>query len=583
MDVKRIFGINKNGDEKYKNRLSTSSVQIKRLDNYSDELIEVLDEYANEIDSALTPYNRKSAEETMMVSSIRRSSQETTTRKTHVENMEGIAVEIAKKLGLCVGATRVIARHHDIGHTFFGHAGERWLSDIKEDLGIGFYSHNALGPQELIYHRKIYDEILDRIKEFNPDITRKELLRIRKSLWLIFDGINSHNGEKTETEFKPNRGKNNDQFIRELTNCFTIKNYDKTIVPATMEGCLIRLCDKISYIPYDMVDGIREGFIDKIDEDYIPTLTALGITEEEIKRCNERKNYDLIIRKLQISLTKDVIKNSTSSVIRMSEETSKHLHELRNINNRRIIEYNILAEDNEIYPKAIRTLMEQFADYIISSGLLEELEYGEISNESAKSFMSELDKTQYEDFARYMISITHDDYIFTEEMLYHARKQTISREQEIARQIVFGKKDFKEEKGFEKRDERIRKYIEKYKNMGITDKYPEQSILDDVENELAKEELETNGHGFDYKIALEIGARYLSKLNDFEIFNLLKNTGMITEEQARSLSRTYKEIGQEGLRAEHDVQKEFKLLMDEQQEETRKIGKAQTYMNEYER
>ena len=32
-----------------------------------------------------------------------------------------------------------------------------------------------------------------------------------------------------------------------------------------------------------------------------------------------------------------------------------------------------------------------------------------------------------------------------------------------------------------------------------------------------------------------------------------------------------------------DVQKEFKLLMDEQQEETRKIGKAQTYMNEYER
>lgn len=100
----------------------------------------------------------------------------------------------------------------------------------------------------------IYDEILDRIKAFNPQITDKELGRIRKSLWLIFDGINSHNGEKTETEFRPDSEKTETLFLEEIMSCFTTKGFDRTIMPATLEGCLIRLCDKISYIPYDMAD-----------------------------------------------------------------------------------------------------------------------------------------------------------------------------------------------------------------------------------------------------------------------------------------------------------------------------------------
>ena len=587
MDVKKsikmIFGANDNGQKKYKNVSSQSAVQIKRLDNYSEELLAVLDEYSNEIDSAISPYDRKSTEETMMVSSLRRASQETTTRKMHMENMEGIAVEIAKKLGLCEGATRVIARHHDIGHTFFGHAGERWLSSIKEDLGIGFYTHNALGPQELIYHRNIYDEILERIIEFNPDITRQELSRIRKSLWLIFDGINAHNGEKTETEFIPDRSKDNVDFERELRSCFTIKGFDKTIVPATMEGCLIRLCDKISYIPYDMVDGIREGFIEEIDEEYIPILVALGVSEDEIKKCNTKKNYDSIVRRLQINLTKDVIKNSTSSAIRMSGEISKQLHEFRNLNNRRIVKYNILAEDNEIYPKAIRTLMDELANYIMKSDFLDELDYGEISKQTGEKIVSELKNTPFEDFGSYLVSITHTEYKFTQEMIYQAIIQTIIREQEIARQIVLGKQEFIQQKGYEKRDSRIAKYVDYYKNIGITEKYEELYAKRDMEQELASGEYNENGHGFDKKLALEIGARYLSKLNDFEIFNLIKETGLITEEQAKSLTRTYKEIGRDGIKSEHDVQDGFKKLMEEQIVETKKMGNIQSEKKQYER
>ena len=47
------------------------------------------------------------------------------------------------------------------GHTFLEHTGEWWISNIKEDYQMGCYSHNALGPQELIYRMNIYDEIID--------------------------------------------------------------------------------------------------------------------------------------------------------------------------------------------------------------------------------------------------------------------------------------------------------------------------------------------------------------------------------------------------------------------------------------
>ena len=301
-----------------KNKKSLSMVQKKRIDNYSSEILEALEKYASEIENVLLSYNRKTCEETMMIKGFRKSSQDTINRKTHTENAEGIAVEIAKKLGLNEGLTRIIVRNHDIGHTFLGHSGEWWFSNIKEDLGMGYYTHNALGPRELIYRNDIYDEILKRIAEFNPDITDSEIKRIRKGLWIIFDGINSHNGEKTETEFIPNTEKTEKEFLKELMSCFTIKGFDKTIMPATMEGALVRMCDKISYIPYDMLDGIREGIIDGLDDEYIAVLTKLGISKAEIEKCNITKNYEGIARKLQIIFTKDVIKNSNRSLVCIS-------------------------------------------------------------------------------------------------------------------------------------------------------------------------------------------------------------------------------------------------------------------------
>ncbi|MDE5830327.1 MAG: hypothetical protein K2H53_01145 [Clostridia bacterium] len=140
------------------------------------------------------------------------------------------------------------------GHTFLGHGGEWYLSNIKEEYGLGVYTHSALGPKELIYRYGIYDEIIGRISAFNPEITDKELKRIRSSLWVIFDGISSHNGELSDSEIRPNLEKTESGFEEEILRSHTEKGFDRKIMPATIEGSLIRMCDKIAYIPSDMLD-----------------------------------------------------------------------------------------------------------------------------------------------------------------------------------------------------------------------------------------------------------------------------------------------------------------------------------------
>ena len=177
---------------KSKTRYFKREIELKRLEKYS-----------NEIDMVLTKYNKKSCNETMMVKGLRKSNEETTNRKIHQEDLEKIVAQMAKGLGLNEEIVKIMGSHHDIGHTFLGHSGEWWISNILEDYGLGYFCHNTLGARELIYTDKVYDEIIEKIKVHNPNVSNKVLDKIRKSLWLIMDGINAHNGEKPEKEYIP--------------------------------------------------------------------------------------------------------------------------------------------------------------------------------------------------------------------------------------------------------------------------------------------------------------------------------------------------------------------------------------------
>lgn len=566
-------------EKQYKEQDSKNRIPLKRLEKYADDIKEAfqgLEEYSSEISSVLTDYNRKSCEETMMVKGLRKSCQETTNRKTHQENLANIATRIAKginrkenqnkQVGLNYEIIEIMAQNHDIGHTFLGHSGEWWLSNIKEDYGIGYYCHNALGTRELIYTNQVYDEIIDTIKQSHPQIGDKTLQRIKNSLWLIMEGINSHNGERSESEYRADTSKTEADFERENLYCHTKKGFDRTVVPATPEAALMRLCDKISYIPYDMVDGLREGFITELNEEYKVVLRELGITDKEIEECKISNHYEKIARKLQTIFINDVIENSTGSVIKMSDKTSRLLHELRNINNRQIVDFVVLKEDNETYPPALREFMNIFGEIVINEGILSQLKNGEISLEMKKELLAKYKGTPYEGFVQYTCNTNPSDFAYTTQIVEETTRQSIVDEQERAREIIRKHEPMIISQDFQMRDKRIQSYVKYYQDKDIS-QYTEEDKQRDVETmmkNIGDSKKRSDLHfSMDQRIALEMGAKYLATLNDIEFMQLLRDTGTVNAVQYASLTRKYKDID---LKSEVYVQEAWKRITKEQAE-----------------
>ncbi len=139
------------------------------------------------------------------------------TRLTHTLEVAQISRTIAKALLLNEDLTEAIALGHDLGHTPFGHAGERALNRI---CPIGFEHH----MQSI------------RVVEFLENHGKG--LNLAKE---VRDGIKNH-----QTEGKP----------------------------ATLEGEIVRLCDKIAYINHDIDDAIRGQIIreEDIPKEYTDVL-----------------------------------------------------------------------------------------------------------------------------------------------------------------------------------------------------------------------------------------------------------------------------------------------------------------------
>jgi dGTPase len=127
---------------------------------------------------------------------------------THTLEVSQIARTIARSLRLNEDLTEAIALGHDLGHTPFGHAGERVLN---EACSFGF-KHNEQSVRTV--------EILEK--------DRKGL----NLTWEVRDGIQHHTGE---------------------------------IMPSTPEGQIVRFADKIAYINHDIEDAIRGGIISEND------------------------------------------------------------------------------------------------------------------------------------------------------------------------------------------------------------------------------------------------------------------------------------------------------------------------------
>ena len=226
-------------------------------------------------------------------------------RALHVQLVSRIARTIGKTLNLNLELIEAIALGHDIGHTPFGHAGERFLDDLYSDRTGRHFSHNIHSVR-----------VLDKIFPYN--ITLQTL-----------DGIAAHNGELECIEYRPRPLESFEEFDELIESCYQDNNNIKKLVPSTLEGCVVRISDIIAYLGKDRQDAERAGIIEG-NEDFengiigrnnaeiINNLSVniiensygkdyIKLDEKYFKALSEAKkqNFDVIYRDKKVKQTLD--------------------------------------------------------------------------------------------------------------------------------------------------------------------------------------------------------------------------------------------------------------------------------------
>lgn len=168
-----------------------------------------------------------------------------TKRSLHVQWVSRIARQIGRGLNLNLDLIEAIALGHDLGHAPYGHVGERAINDCLVERGFGYFAHNANSVRNLLF-------------------IERNGIGYNVSLQVL-DGILCHNGELLSRVYKPQKDKTVQQFWQEYENCWKIKDYSKQIVPMTLEGCVVRISDVISYVGKDIEDAIKVGIIKEED------------------------------------------------------------------------------------------------------------------------------------------------------------------------------------------------------------------------------------------------------------------------------------------------------------------------------
>lgn len=195
------------------------------------------------------------------------------TRQTHMREVADIAKLISNGLGLNTDFTYLIGLLHDIGHTWNGHTGERILSIIGRLDNCGYIVHNAMGAY-ILERENIIDRAIEEVKQFNSKVEEKN---IKDFMRYIIDGVVSHNGEGVVGKIIP-ANKTAKQMSEEIRKCFTEKGFDREIMPATMEGAVIRYADIIAYTRSDILDAFRlkdtngDKIIKGFDDDYLSII-----------------------------------------------------------------------------------------------------------------------------------------------------------------------------------------------------------------------------------------------------------------------------------------------------------------------
>ncbi len=176
-------------------------------------------------------------------------------RALHVQFVSRIARNIGRLLNLNTDLIEAMALGHDIGHTPFGHAGERALSKLYHMHTGRYFNHNVHSVR-----------LLDDICGLNLSLQ-------------TLDGIICHNGEMEMQHYKPRPCNDFEEFDIRKEECYKDGSAIKRLIPSTLEGCVVRVSDIIAYIGKDRQDAEKLGLFEE-EPEY--SQKTIGTTNAEI-------------------------------------------------------------------------------------------------------------------------------------------------------------------------------------------------------------------------------------------------------------------------------------------------------------
>lgn len=298
---------------------------VIRRDNNRDKANIIRTAFIRDIDKIIhCPYYNRYADKTQVFSFYK--NDDITRRGLHVQLVSRIARTIGKALGLNLDLIEAIALGHDIGHTPFGHAGEEILDELLFSHTGRHFSHNIHSVR-----------VLDKIFPYNISLQ-------------TLNGIAAHDGEMELSEYYPQSLDNFEDFDNQIKACYIDKKNVRKLVPATLEGCVMRISDIIAYLGKDRQDAekanvlktdayedcaigtynaeiINNLIINIIENSYGKPYIKMDIEHFEALKKAKADNYDLIYKN-------DIVKAEMESTVKpmMSEMYEKLLDDLTSDN-----------------------------------------------------------------------------------------------------------------------------------------------------------------------------------------------------------------------------------------------------------
>lgn len=245
--------ISKKVGENKKSEFAFSDENVIRRNEKLDRATVIRPPFIRDADKILNcPFYNRYADKTQVFSFYK--NDDISRRGLHVQLVSRTARTLGRALGLNTELIEAIALGHDIGHTPFGHAGEKFLDEI-------YFKHTGLHFSHNIHSLRVLDKI------FPYNISLQTL-----------NGIAAHDGELELSEYRPVPLESFSEFDRQIKDCYKDKANIKRLVPCTLEGCVVRISDIIAYLGKDRQDAERAHLMP--DTEY--ENGAIGVINAEI-------------------------------------------------------------------------------------------------------------------------------------------------------------------------------------------------------------------------------------------------------------------------------------------------------------